>query len=795
MRLSWKISRYLIGAILPYFIFSWLLLSVILFVQQASRFSDIFFSVNIPTNLVWQLTFALVPNVIAFTCPMAVLVGVIIGLSKMQGDSELTAIRAAGVGNFQITLPVLVLGVVLSLFAFFINLYGVPFAARVVRTVAMQTAIYKLESPIEPGVFNTEVAGFTIYVKDGDLTDGKWKNIFIYNEDEKTGTTRLITSSNGRIDSTDQLSELVLENAVASTFTKNGNQQKYVSENIGEARFAIKTKRGELIQKLSSSEISPEELGLAQLSDYAGQKEGRERTEAQILWQRRIILSLTPLIFCLLGTAMMLRFSGRGRGFGIFVALISLIAYYLLAFLGEQLARTGKISVFAGSLIPIVMSFFAILWFNFLGRTDIFSGLADRISLAVSKLFTRQGGGGQTSLFRDLTTGLRDFDLIVNLIKYYALTLGFLATVFIIFTAFELWKFAGTIDGGVSLLGKYIFYLLPFIYLQLAPSAAMVATLATYVIKSRQNEIVTWTSAGQSVYRLLFPCLLFMLVLGVVNWQVQEWIAPRANQIQDGLRNQIRSRGVLANKGGKFWVANDKRIYSFELDNTASDNDTKSSPPYKGGVDAASADGVVLSNSSIEKQVASDNDKRVANLTIYEFSDNGTRLQNLYRIPRATWEKDRIVFTGEAEKSVLEGGKIETIKLTGGELAEDSNPFAEMRKKPSHLNTSETKAQLNNSESDIEKRSFGVALEKKYTAIFLPFIIALFTAPFALSLSRKGKVLTVGYAVGLWLLFMGVTSTFEQFGLNGYLTPAFAVWGPLVLFSMLGIYLLSKVKT
>ncbi|HVF29493.1 MAG TPA: LptF/LptG family permease, partial [Pyrinomonadaceae bacterium] len=65
MRFSLTISRYLISSIFPYFFFSWLLLSVILFVQQASRFADIFFSANIPTNLVWQLTIALVPNVIA----------------------------------------------------------------------------------------------------------------------------------------------------------------------------------------------------------------------------------------------------------------------------------------------------------------------------------------------------------------------------------------------------------------------------------------------------------------------------------------------------------------------------------------------------------------------------------------------------------------------------------------------------------------------------------------------------------------------------------------------------------
>ena len=162
MRHSWTIFRYLIGAVVPYFLSSWVLLSVILFVQQAGRFADIFFSVNIPGKLIWQLAFALIPNVIAFTCPMAVLVGTVIGLSKMQGDSELVAIRAVGVGNFHIVLPIILLGVLLSGFTFAVNLFGVPLAARVVRQVAMQTAIYKLESPIEPGVFNTEVAGYTI---------------------------------------------------------------------------------------------------------------------------------------------------------------------------------------------------------------------------------------------------------------------------------------------------------------------------------------------------------------------------------------------------------------------------------------------------------------------------------------------------------------------------------------------------------------------------------------------------------------------------------------------------------
>lgn len=777
-RFSFLISRYLIQAIVPYFIFSWLLLSVILFVQQAGRFSDIFFSVNIPANLVWQLTIALIPNVISFTCPMAVLVGTIIGLSKMQGDSELVAIRAAGVGNLQIAIPVVVLGILLSLFSFLVNLKGVPLAAALVRQVALKTAIQKLESPIEPGVFNTEIAGYTIYVKGGDIETGRWNNIFIYNEDAKNGSVRLITSNQGRIDVTDQSSELVLENATVSTFPLHAGEGKYVSENIGEIRLAIKTRRGELIERLSSTQGTPEELGLSQLSDYAASREGKDRIEAQILWQRRITLSIAPLIFCLLGTAMILRFSRGGRGFGTFLALSGLVSFYLLAFLGEQLARVGNISAFGGSLIPVIGAGIAIVWFGLSSRLNFWSGWLHRIQ-GLADSFRRSPDKLQTrNFFVDLTTGLRDLDLVLNLAKFFVLTLVFLILIFTIFTAFELWKFAGTMDGGVWLLIRYLFFLLPFMYLQLAPSAAMVATLATYVIKSRQNEIVTWISSGQSVYRLLAPCFLVMAILGVANWQFQERVLPAANIIQDDLRTRIRSRGAASAKLGKYWVAGDNRIYSFELGSIASDEQSQSAA------------------AETSYHPASDNEIRFRNINIYEFSNNWGNLQFVYRAAAAKWRSGRLIFDGPVEKSsLLEGSKITVETLSGGELVEASGPFSSLVQKPSYMTSSDLSRRVDDSDSDTEQRLYSVTLQRRYSTPFLPLIIALFTAPFALSLSRKGKVITVGYAVGLWLLFTGVTNVFEQFGLNGFLSPPMAVWGPLAIFSMLGIYLLSKVRT
>ena len=753
-RFSWIIYKYLLQNILPYFIFSWLLLSVILFIQQASRYSEIFFNTILPKNLVWQLSLALIPNVIAFTAPMAVLIGVIIGLSKMQGDKELVAIRAAGVGNLRIAAPIVFIGILLSSFAFFINLKGVPFAAQVVRKVALQTALYKLESPLEPGVFNTEINGFTIYVKNVNFEDGTWENIFIVNEDIN-GQTRLINAKNGKIATKGEDSELVLDNANITTLNIENDAGKFASESVKEFRFGIQTKRGELINKISNTEETPDEMGLVELAKYAESKEGLEKIEARILWQRRIILSITPLIFALLGTALVLGFNSGGKGFGIFLALISLVVYYLVALLGEQLARTGKIAVLAAGLLPILLSLLVIAGLFVSNRYFIKKG-----NVKFQKPgFARNRKRFNKNFYIDLTTGLLDFDILKNLLKYFVLTVAFLTSIYLIFTAFELWKFAGTINNGFFLLIKYLFYLLPYVYIQLAPSSVMIAILATYIIKSRQNEIVTWTAAGQSIYRLLLPCFILMLVLGGVNWVIQENLLPESNQIQDTLRTQIRSRGVLGNKEGKFWAANGNRIFSFEID------------------------GKITSNQPVN------------NLSVYEFTEDRAKIKEVYKSPKAVWENDKIRFIGEGKKINWDNAIAEVKKTRNGELAESYNPFANLFSKPSHLSSSETVEKINNTESVEARRNFEISLEKKYSTLILPFVITLFTAPFAMSLSRKSKVITVGYAVGFWLLFMGVGNFFEQFGLNGYVSPLIAVWSPLLLFSIVGIYLLSKIKT
>ncbi len=739
-----KIKKYILYSILPYLLFSWILLTVVLFVQQISRQSDIFFGVKVPAILVWQLTLALIPNVIAFTCPMACLVGVMIGLARLKSDSELVAIRASGVGNWQIFKPILILGILLSAFSLFINWKGVPFASQLVRQVSLQAAIAKLDSPIDVGQFNTEIPNYVFYVKNGDLGKGVWRNIFI-NSDNKDGVLRLITAEEGELNSKGDKTELFLKNANVTTFEKD---KLPILEKVGTLNFAIPTNRDYLLKRLTDSKILPEELGLSELAEYASDKNGKEKIEAELLLFRRITLSLTPLIFVFLGTSLSLRFSRGGRGVGVLLALIVLAGYYLCILFGEQLARTGKISVALGSFLPILLAF--VLGLFFFQRNKFPS------NLSLPKLPFEFSPNFKTFSRKLWNSRLLDFDILNGLVKYYALSIAFFTLIYLIFTSFELWKFTANLDNGTLLLGKYFINLVPFVYSQISASCVMLAILTTYTLKSRGNEVVTWISSGQSVYRLLLPCLLFCCAIGGLNWVFQETIVPESNRRQDFYRSQIKNNGVAkVQKDGQLWVAFDNSIFRF-----------------------------------------STSDDKQDGFQMFTFeNENLSNLQSAVFAKKSAWKNGILKVNEDVRVYTIAGEKVSFETKDEFDIKVSENPNSRIVEKTSYLTTKRLNSLIEETTSESEIRNLNVGLNKKYATLCLPLIILFLISPFALSINRRGKVQSVGFAVAIWLLFLGISNIFEQFGLNGSLSPFIAIWSPILMFGFIGGFLLTKLKT
>src|SRR6185369_11781991 len=225
------LTKYIILEAIPYVLLSAVLLTAILFTQQAGRLSELAVYADLPLDLAAEIAAALLPNVLILTIPVAVLAGIVIGFSRLGSDSEIVAMRAAGVGTWTLLWPALLIGALGTAGAAYLHMKEAPEAARNLRRVAIQGALKKLESPVEPRTFNTEIPGYVMYVRDGDKAQGSWGRVFIYAQ-QPDGSTRIVTARSGRIDSSNDRSELVLSDAVAMKIPKAGGQRDYVAERL-----------------------------------------------------------------------------------------------------------------------------------------------------------------------------------------------------------------------------------------------------------------------------------------------------------------------------------------------------------------------------------------------------------------------------------------------------------------------------------------------------------------------------------------------------------------------------------
>jgi len=76
----------------PYIVLALLMLSAVLFAQQASRLAEILIYTDLPVSILGGIGAALLPGVLVFSIPLATLAGIIIGFSRMGSDSEIVAI-------------------------------------------------------------------------------------------------------------------------------------------------------------------------------------------------------------------------------------------------------------------------------------------------------------------------------------------------------------------------------------------------------------------------------------------------------------------------------------------------------------------------------------------------------------------------------------------------------------------------------------------------------------------------------------------------------------------------------
>jgi lipopolysaccharide export system permease protein len=131
--------------------------------------------------LFFKMTLLSLPSLIALIAPNAVLMACLYTLDRMNGDSELIVMTAAGAPVWRIGAPLIGLAGIVSLGILLANIFITPAATRELRTFITQVRADLISQVLQPGRFSSPENGLTFHIRDRS-PNGQLLGLLVHDE-------------------------------------------------------------------------------------------------------------------------------------------------------------------------------------------------------------------------------------------------------------------------------------------------------------------------------------------------------------------------------------------------------------------------------------------------------------------------------------------------------------------------------------------------------------------------------------------------------------------------------------
>ncbi len=275
-RKTFFLWRYIIKELFVYFFVMFLFYFLIFFVNQILVLMLKLLGKNLPLWDVVLLIFYSLPQIIAQTAPFATLTGFLMCLGRMNSDNEILILRASGQNpRFIILVPVLILGLLISFFSFFVNDYLLPAGMIKYRE---QELISISRNPFVEIESNSVKHLRDNTIVTGNVTNKGISDIVFFDKDEK-GNPRIILAGQSTVDTAEEAgvsmqlnmtdpNVIVLDNQnprsfdviTAKKMTMNIFESLFVDNNFGDDPTSMTTYDiKQQIKKFKEDENTPKE--------------------------------------------------------------------------------------------------------------------------------------------------------------------------------------------------------------------------------------------------------------------------------------------------------------------------------------------------------------------------------------------------------------------------------------------------------------------------------------------------------------------------------------------------------
>ncbi|MDE3155879.1 MAG: LPS export ABC transporter permease LptF [Acidobacteriota bacterium] len=787
------VDRYIIREIIPPLLISLLVLTFVLEIPPIADQAEKLIAKGVAWPIIFKVLATLLPQALAVTIPMALLVGLLIGFGRLSGDREFVALQACGVSLYRLLRPVAVLALVCWAATSWVIIVALPNANQAFREITYNIIASRAASDVKPRVFFDDFPKQVLYVQDV-AADGEWHGVFLA-DTQRADQTVTYFAQRGRLalDRPHRLVALVLENGTRHT-TAEDRPDSYQATTF--TRLVL-TMDPETVFPRSTILRGDREMTIQELHQQIQQsnKLGLSSKDPEMEIQKKFSIPVACLVFALLGLALGVTNRKDGKLSSFVLGLGVIFVYYVIMWTGQSMATGGQLPAWFAPWLPNVVlglaGIAALLWRARSGDRPL------RITLpALGRRAPAAPAGtaasGTTRRGRVVVVvRVPEFhlprphilDLYVARMYLRLFVLGFLGLlgIFYISTFIDMSNQLFRGQATMSMLFQYFYFATPQFVYYVIPISALVATLVTIGLLTRNSELAVMKACGISLYRTAVPLVIFGILASGVLFTLEEHVLAAANQKAETLRGIMkgyppRTLDVM----NRHWVVGRQGdIYHYGLFDRRKDQFDRLSV-YHVDTKTWRLTGITFASTVTEVPVR-EADGRLG---------SGWMARNGWV---RTFTPPRPVRRGRAAAEAVSswtpfGARPLTLEPAG--YFKTEAPDAEQM----------TYTQLKRYIGQLRAAGFYVvpyvvALQRKVAFPFVTIIMTLLAVPFAVSTGRRGAMYGIGLGIVLAVTYWIMLSFFVAIGSGGLLTPLLAAWAPNLLFGAGAAYLLLTVRT
>jgi lipopolysaccharide export system permease protein len=159
-----RIFRYVFREVLTPTLLGLAIYTFVLLMNAIFNVAELAIRKNLPVTAVLKLLALSLPQFLALTIPMSVLLGTLIGIGRLSSDSEVIALRACGISYRKVLVPVFFLGILGWLACSALVLWIEPSSNLVRHRLATRMMLKSdLRKELKPRVFFEELPGMLLF--------------------------------------------------------------------------------------------------------------------------------------------------------------------------------------------------------------------------------------------------------------------------------------------------------------------------------------------------------------------------------------------------------------------------------------------------------------------------------------------------------------------------------------------------------------------------------------------------------------------------------------------------------